>query len=649
MKQKAKILILSPVVPYPPTDGGRLRTYKLCKALADKYDFTIIARVGPDDIRAIEVGGDDFLRKVTLIPVPIGEPKVQPSEGGKPGFFQKIANKFQEWSNPWQGMPHGISYSVDPNIKRAIEECLKNNGYGLIHIEHLYMAQYLREIQNIPAILTEIDVEYEKFRGFLLYKRDTPRGKWITRLLDNLIIRMKTSLQLRWVKQFESNLSRLFKLCITVSEKDKERLRAWNPDLEIVVVPNGVDVSYFTPFHSPDEVPTLTFTGHMGYFPNEDAVLYFYEQIFSHIKDAFPEVKFNVVGKSPSEKLLQLAESDANIKVTGFVDDVRPYMASNFLYVVPLRIGSGTRIKILEAMAMKMAVVSTSIGCEGLEVEDGKNIIVADEPDNFAAKVVELIKAPEKRRQIGEQARKLVEEKYDWKKIGEIQDKVYQQALQRQPPAFSSANDIALKLPLTKLVLDKVLASFLLVLTFPLTLLVAVAIKLDGVINPQNRGAIFYQEARVSQGKLFQLIKFRIFKNPAIEKIKEGEMPKKIENQPQNLTSVGKILKKFGLDEIPQFWNILRGEMSFVGPRPKPLAEYQEEIAKGIYRRKVIRAGLTGPVQIMKGTVRTFEDELKGDLEYIEKCRTLSSWKILLVDLLILRKSIPVLLKGTGE
>lgn len=646
---KPKILVLSPVIPYPPTDGGRLRTYKLCKVLADKYDFTIIARVGPDDIKAIEVGEDEFLRKVTLIPVPIGEPKVQPSEGGKPGFFQKIANKFQQWSNPWQGMPHGISYSVNPKIKQAIKRCLRETDFDLIHVEHLYMAQYLREIKNIPAVLTEHNVEYEKLRGFLLYKREELRGKWFTRLLDRLTLGIKVPFQLRWVKQFESNLSKLFKLCITVSEEDKKRLQAWNPNLEIVVVPNGVDVSYFTPFHSADETSTLTFTGHMGYFPNEDAVLYFYEQIFSYIKDTFPEVKFNVVGKSPSERLLQLAERDTNVRVTGFVDDVRPYMASNYVYVAPLRIGSGTRIKILEAMAMKMAVVSTSIGCEGLEVEDGKNIIVADEPDDFAEKVIELIKNANLRTRLGENARRLVEKKCDWKRIAEIQDKVYQQALQRQPPAFSSANDIALKLPSTKLVLDKVLASFLLVLTFPLTLLIAVAIKLDSIIIPQNKGSIFYQEERVSQGKPFPLIKFRILKNSAIRKINKGEMPKKIENQPQNLTSVGKILKKFGLDEIPQFWNILKGEMSFVGPRPKPLAEYQEEIAKGIYRRKVIRAGLTGPAQIMKGTVRTFEEELKSDLDYIHKCQILSPWKILLLDLSILRKSIPVLLKGTGE
>ncbi len=206
-----------------------------------------------------------------------------------------------------------------------------------------------------------------------------------------------------------------------------------------------------------------------------------------------------------------------------------------------------------------------------------------------------------------------------------------------------------IELPLLKVAFDKVLAVILFVLFLPLSLLISLAIKLEGLLFFENRGPIFHREQRVTQGKVFTLYKFRIFKLSAIERIKKGECPKDVENCPENLTETGKILKKISLDEIPQFWNVLKGDMSFVGPRPKPIAEYQEEIDRGIYRRKVIRAGLSGPAQVMKGTVRTYEDELKADLEYIEKCRNSSSLKILLTDISIIIKTIKVLLKRTGE
>lgn len=213
----------------------------------------------------------------------------------------------------------------------------------------------------------------------------------------------------------------------------------------------------------------------------------------------------------------------------------------------------------------------------------------------------------------------------------------------------SLKEDTYVKLPSSKIVFDKLLAVLLLTLSLPISLLISLAIKLEGLLFFENRGPIFHQERRVSQGKVFSLYKFRIFKLSAIERIKKGECPKDVENCSENLTTTGKVLKKISLDEIPQFWNILTGDMSFVGPRPKPIAEYQEEINKGIYRRRVIRAGLTGPAQVMKGTVRTYEDELKADLEYIEKCRNSSSFKILLTDLSIIIKTIKVLLKRTGE
>lgn len=205
------------------------------------------------------------------------------------------------------------------------------------------------------------------------------------------------------------------------------------------------------------------------------------------------------------------------------------------------------------------------------------------------------------------------------------------------------------RLPWEKILFDKVFAFFILLLSLPFSLLITVAIKLEGLFVSENRGPVIYQETRVSQGVAFELYKFRIFKLAAIEQIKRGAITKEVENQLANLTGVGRLLKKMALDEVPQFWNVLKGDLSLVGPRPKPVAEYEEEVSKGIFRRKVIRAGLSGPAQIMKGAARTAEDELKADMDYIQQCRTLPGWKIFLIDLGMLWKTIRVLLKMTGE
>src|SRR5262249_7999746 len=148
----------------------------------------------------------------------------------------------------------------------------------------------------------------------------------------------------------------------------------------VTAIPTGVDLDYFRPVHLPRRNDTLVFTGSMDWMPNEDGILYFYSAILPLIRQHSPSVKLRVVGKKPTGKIVALRESDAKVEVTGGVDDIRPYVHDAAAYVVPLRIGGGTRIKIFEAMAMGMALVSTSIGAEGLPVDHGRHILLADTP-----------------------------------------------------------------------------------------------------------------------------------------------------------------------------------------------------------------------------------------------------------------------------
>ena len=194
------------------------------------------------------------------------------------------------------------------------------------------------------------------------------------------------------------------------------------PASRISVIPTGVDTEYFRPSPGPEQPDTMAFTGTMDWMPNEDGVAYFVDKIFPLIRQEFPDAAFWAVGRRPPRRIQALAS--ANVTVTGAVEDIRPYLGKAAVCVVPLRSGSGTRIKIFEAMAMGKAVVSTRMGAEGLPVRDGENIVLADDPADFAREVAQLLRAPERRAKLGHAARQLVEENYGWPSVAAHFDQI---------------------------------------------------------------------------------------------------------------------------------------------------------------------------------------------------------------------------------
>lgn len=218
-----------------------------------------------------------------------------------------------------------------------------------------------------------------------------------------------------------------------------------------------------------------------------------------------------------------------------------------------------------------------------------------------------------------------------------------------QKNALAATGVAIIPAPAAKVVFDKTLSAVLIVVTLPLSGLISLAILVEALLFPGARGGLFHLEVRVSAGRPFNLYKFRILKAGGERAIKSGAVPKDVENDPANLTGVGWALKKFGLDELPQLFCILGGAMSFVGPRPKPVAEYNLEIERGLDFRARLRAGLTGPVQVMKGTSRTEDDQVRADLAYAELLKRGGQLRILAFDIKIVLKTLQVMLKATGE
>jgi lipopolysaccharide/colanic/teichoic acid biosynthesis glycosyltransferase len=198
-------------------------------------------------------------------------------------------------------------------------------------------------------------------------------------------------------------------------------------------------------------------------------------------------------------------------------------------------------------------------------------------------------------------------------------------------------------------VLDKTLSAALIAVTSPVWLAILFAIAVEQSLSRRARGGVFHTELRVSGGEPFRLYKFRILTSEGEEMVRSGARPKAVENDPSNLTRVGSLLKKIGLDELPQLLHVFSGTMSLVGPRPKPVREYHEELERGHVYRAHLRAGLTGPTQVLKGTDPRTRHDVEDEFAYLELLQRGSEWDILRTDLAIIRGTVKVLLRATGE
>ena len=252
--------------------------------------------------------------------------------------------------------------------------------------------------------------------------------------------------QWRKMRAFEQAACRRFDSVVAVSREDRDFMVEHYGALNTFDVPTGVDTDFFRPTGKVQCVPhSMVFTGSMDWLPNEDAIRYFTEQIMPQIKQQLPDATLTVVGRNPYPALLELSRRDPSIVVTGRVDDVRPYMEQAAAYVVPLRIGGGTRLKIYEAMAMEKPIISTTVGAEGLPVRDGVELLLADDPQAFAAAVVRVLSEGSLATNLGAQAAATVRDRFGWDKVAESFEKACQAKPANVPKSsaterFSSAN-----------------------------------------------------------------------------------------------------------------------------------------------------------------------------------------------------------------
>ena len=379
-----KLLVLTPSFP-TPTWGAGTRNYYLLKALATHHTVSLLCLVDEKERRE-ESSLESFVHTIRCV--------VRPSSSEK--RIRQLVHMLQRKS-------YWIGVNTLAEVQATLDALLAAEQYDAVLFESALISAY-RLPAGVKRIIDEHNIEYELL--------------WRT-------FRHEASVWRKWYNWWESGtlkpaeiqLCKRADLVLTTSEQNCQSLKRLLPAANVEVVPNGVDIDVFQA-GSTEQVPfQIVFTGALNYYPNVDAVMFFARHCWPLIRAEVPAASWLIVGREPPPEVRKLTDLPG-ITVTGSVPDVRPYLSTASVAIAPLQIGSGTRLKILEAFAMKKAVVSTSIGCEGLTVTAGKHLLIADHPGEFARAVIDLVRDSEMRAALGNAGRTLVEKEYSWEACG---------------------------------------------------------------------------------------------------------------------------------------------------------------------------------------------------------------------------------------
>jgi glycosyltransferase involved in cell wall biosynthesis len=384
-----KILFVAPYLPSPPRFGGQRRMDGLMRGLAGDHEVSILSFNSTDQWTQESLDATRlFCRKGTAL-----------SDLDPRTMREKRRLQMRSLAS-LHSFEH-LQVKRRADFQKKIDEHLASEAYDIVQVEFANMAsyRYSRRGNKPLLVLDEHNIEYD------LQRRTAGSA-------DGLSRRVYSSLNWRKLGREEKAAWRRFDGVVLTSERDAQLLSSVSPATRLAVVPNGVNVEQFQPSTGTPEPDRLLFFGANNYFPNHDALLYFIDEILPKVVERRPNVKLSIVG--PGVQPAVLARESRHVEIAGFVDDLMPHLDRASVVVVPLRIGGGTRLKIVEAMAKSKAIVSTRIGAEGIDLTHERDVLLADSPTDFAQQIVRALSEPELAQRLGQQARALAESRYAW-------------------------------------------------------------------------------------------------------------------------------------------------------------------------------------------------------------------------------------------
>lgn len=374
---------------HPVDKGGRIRTYQMLRALARQHEVTYLTLDDGTAATDALARASEYCTRVEAVPF-------APPPKGSVGFYTALLG------NLLSQLPYAIARYEVPALRDRLRALCRSTNVDVV------VCDFLAPSINVPDDLGVAVVLFQHNVEAMIWERHAhvathPLRKWYM------------GEQWRRMKRFEASECRRVDSVVAVSPQDAEVFRRDYGVTEVPDVPTGVDTDYFVRQPSVQRKPgTMVFTGSMDWMPNEDGIAWFVDSILPRIRAAIPTAALTIVGRNPTAKVKALQSSDGSVTVTGSVPDVRPYLASHQLFIVPLRVGGGTRLKIYEGMTMGLPTVSTTIGAEGLPVQNGEHIVLADDPASFAHECVALLNDPARCEQMGTAADLYVRDQFGW-------------------------------------------------------------------------------------------------------------------------------------------------------------------------------------------------------------------------------------------
>ncbi|HID51998.1 MAG TPA: glycosyltransferase [Anaerolineae bacterium] len=411
-----RILLLTQILPYPPNAGPRVKTWHVLRYLAHQgHEVTLVTYLRPEEEPYVDTVRE-LCTAVHTVPI----------------HRANVKNLFYLLKSNLTGRPFLIERDDLPPMRQLVRRLLETEPFDIVHADQLTMTQFALDVDRLP----------EGERPYTIFDAHNATWTITDRLLESAPRILKPLLRLETgrVKTYEGMLLTRFDHTMVVIPEDKPALMAGLPDdadreaisRRISVIPITIDADKLQPVQRQPDSLNILALGSMHYPPNVDGIRWFVRRIFPLIQAEEPGVTLTIVGKSPPADLAHLAEQQPDsIEVTGFVPELQPYMERAALMVVPVRAGSGMRVRLLEAFARAMPTVTTTIGMEGIEAENGRHLLLADDPVTFAQETVRLLGDPALQQMLAENGRQLAVEKYDWRSALQQMDAVYNSAQER--------------------------------------------------------------------------------------------------------------------------------------------------------------------------------------------------------------------------